>query len=200
MTSYPFVAWVSLVLRLGLYRLPVLDYYDESLLYSLGRESKPEVIIETGTNLGVSTFFFLKALHENRKGHLFSVDLPRKRYSIGGVEHEDYLPPRLAPGCVVPESLRDRWTLNLGDAKTELPKLLTSIDHLDLFFHDSEHTYDHMAFEFNTVWPKLRKGGLLLSDDVYFNRSFQDFCERVGREPQYSHPRYGVRKYGWITR
>jgi len=198
-TGYPFVIWVSFTLRLGLHHITLLDY-DESLLYSLARSSRPEVVVETGTNLGVSTFFLLKAFHENGKGQLFSIDLPRAQYLLGQMAHEDYLPPGLSPGCVVPPSLRSRWSLTLGNAKTELPKLLSSLDGVDMFLHDSEHTYDHMMFEFKNVWQKLRKGGLLVSDDVYCNSSFQDFCEEVDREPDYSRPRNGVRKYGWITR
>ena len=40
------------------------------------------------------------------------------------------------------------------------------------------HTYDCMTFEYETVWPFIEDGGLLLSDDVKWNNAFRDFCTR----------------------
>jgi len=188
------------VLRLGLYKLPALASYEEHRLYRMAKDLQPEVVIETGTNLGVSTFFILKALSENGRGHLFSIDLPHAQYSLRGERHEDYLPRGLPPGWVVPASLRRRWTLILGNARTELPRLLDTLDHLDMFLHDSEHTYEHMMFEFGAAWPKLREGGLMVADDVRLNSSFQDFCGCVRRMPGFSNHQYGRGKYGWVTR
>ncbi len=37
---------------------------------------------------------------------------------------------------------------------------------VDLFYHDSLHTYDHMFWEFGTALPYLSPRGLLASDDV----------------------------------
>ncbi len=63
------------------------------------------------------------------------------------------------------------------------PKLLTESGEVDLFIHDSEHTYQNMMFEFHTVWPYLRKGGLLLSDDIDWNQAFKEFADKVGAVP-----------------
>lgn len=71
-----------------------------------------------------------------------------------------------------------RWNLILGDAKIELPKLLKQLKSVDIFLHDSLHTYEHMMFEYNTVWKHLSVNGLLLSDDVNekWSLAFVDFC------------------------
>ena len=45
--------------------------------------------------------------------------------------------------------------------------------------HDSEHTYENMTWEFQTVWPYLKTGGLLLSHDVEANSAFPDLCTSV---------------------
>ena len=37
---------------------------------------------------------------------------------------------------------------------------------IDIFFHDSLHTYDHMMFEYLTSWDYLKEGGVLFSDDI----------------------------------
>ena len=49
---------------------------------------------------------------------------------------------------------------------------------IDLFFHDSLHTYAHMMFEFGTVWPFLKSGSVLLSHDVHWNRAFRHFARQ----------------------
>ena len=48
-----------------------------------------------------------------------------------------------------------------------LPKVLQGVEKVDLFLHDSVHQYDFMMKEFETVWPKIPVGGLLLADDVF---------------------------------
>jgi predicted O-methyltransferase YrrM len=32
-----------------------------------------------------------------------------------------------------------------------------------------------MIFEFETVWPYLKNGGILISDDIISNNAFKDF-------------------------
>jgi hypothetical protein len=57
-----------------------------------------------------------------------------------------------------------------------LPAVVAGVPAVDIFLHDSLHTYRNMRFEYQTVWPHLREGGVLLSDDVAMNRAFGDFC------------------------
>ena len=64
-----------------------------------------------------------------------------------------------------------------------LPKLLRRLGCIDLFLHDSRHTYKTMMNEYNVVWPYLRQGGLLLSDDVIENDAFIDFADKVKIRP-----------------
>jgi len=46
---------------------------------------------------------------------------------------------------------------------------------VDIFVHDSLHTYRNMRFEFETVWPSLTHSGVVISDDIAMNRAFEDF-------------------------
>jgi hypothetical protein len=34
-----------------------------------------------------------------------------------------------------------------------------------------------MFFEYEAAWPKLKIGGVLVSDDVNRNSAFEDFCK-----------------------
>ncbi|WP_353851596.1 hypothetical protein [Microcystis sp. LE19-131.1A] len=40
-----------------------------------------------------------------------------------------------------------------------------------------------MMFEYQTAYPHIVEGGLLLSDDVVWNRAFYDFCKKQGKKP-----------------
>jgi hypothetical protein len=84
---------------------------------------------------------------------------------------------------IASKRLRHRWELILGDSKIELSRLLKDLDSIDVFFHDSLHSYDHMSFEFKTALPKIKKGEYLISDDIHLNNSFIDFCKAVKCKP-----------------
>ena len=91
------------------------------------------------------------------------------------------LPPEKVGVCVS-KNLKKRWNLILGDSKKELPKLLSSLKSIDMFLHDSKHTYEHMMWEFDTIWPSLSDDGVLVSDDTNWNTSFVDFSSKVDRK------------------
>jgi predicted O-methyltransferase YrrM len=144
-------------------------------LYAVVRTTKPEVVIETGVASGTSSWLVLNALHKNGRGRLYSIDLP---------DHDPTAPYNVGrangTGRVVPESLKDRWKLILGDSRQTLPALLADVGRVGLFFHDSEHTYDAMTREFETVLPHLDTGGVIVSDDVQKNAAFAEVTARHG--------------------
>jgi predicted O-methyltransferase YrrM len=137
------------------------------LCYLLCRLIEPSVVIETGVAYGVSSAFILRALEENGGGTLHSVDLPPLRR-----DYERFW------GIAIPEALRDRWTVHRGASGRVLPHLLEEAGTLDLFVHDSLHTYRNMRREFDLVWPRIRKGGVLLADDVERNRAFGELLRK----------------------
>jgi len=141
--------------------------------YLLCRIMKPKAVVETGVAYGVTSTFILHALASDGCGRLWSVDLPPLAQGA-----DDYV------GRLVPQKLRDRWTLVRGSVQRVLPGVLTASDKIDIFIHDSLHTYAHMMFEFSKAWPILRAGGILIADDVEGNRAFEDFALRVN--PSYS--------------
>jgi predicted O-methyltransferase YrrM len=129
--------------------------------YLLCRLIQPSVVVETGVAYGVSSAFVLRALEENGRGTLHSIDLPPLRR-----EAERFW------GIAVPERLRGRWRLHRGASARVLPRLLGETGTVDLFVHDSLHTLRNMRREFESIWPYLRTGGALLADDVERNRAF----------------------------
>jgi len=152
-----------------------IDYESGTVLYVLVRIFKPEVVVETGVTNGVSSSFILKALTQNSRGRLYSIDLHyREGMSV---------PIGKKLGWIIPEELRNRWVLALGESTKVLPKLLKKLGTVDIFFHDSRHTYKTMMKEYSIVWPFLKDGGLLLSHDVKSNDAFLDFGDCVKAKP-----------------
>jgi predicted O-methyltransferase YrrM len=135
--------------------------------YLACRLLEPVTVVETGVAYGVSSAFILKALEENGRGSLHSVDLPPLRRGVGRFW-----------GVAVPEALKDRWRLHRGTSARILHGLLEELGEVDLFLHDSLHTRRNMRREFEAVWPHLRTGGVVLADDVERNRAFGELRRR----------------------
>jgi len=152
-----------------------IDYESGTVLYVLVRIFKPEVVVETGVANGVSSSFILKGLTQNSRGRLYSIDL---HYREGVV-----VPIGKKLGWIIPEELRNRWVLVLGESTKVLPKLLKKLGTVDIFFHDSRHTYKTMMKEYTIVWPFLKSRGLLLSHDAKSNDAFLDFVDHIKAKP-----------------
>ncbi len=133
--------------------------------YALIRKYNLETIVETGTSMGWSSFMILNALKRNGKGNLYSFDLDDSESvkQNGGV------------GYLVPNNLRQNWTLVIGDTKKELEPILKKLKKIDMFIHDSEHSYEMMIFEYNLAWSYLEDEGILCSDDINHSKAFEEF-------------------------
>lgn len=83
------------------------------------------------------------------------------------------------PGWIVPNYLWKRFDLILGNTQKELKPLLWKLGKIDMFYHDSEHTYETMLWEYRTAWPYLSKKGVLCSDDVTWNTAFNEFKKEI---------------------
>jgi predicted O-methyltransferase YrrM len=150
----------------------------KKLLYLAVRALRPRLVVETGPFNGASSTFLLHALEANGgDGRLVSFDVPDARDALGVPILEGR-----EPAWLVPDELRHRFELVLGDTRDTLRRRLAREEAVDLFFHDSLHTTRHMLFEFRTAWRHLRRGGVLVSDDVFWNPAFWLFT-RVHRVP-----------------
>jgi hypothetical protein len=152
-------------------------------VYLVVRIAKPELLIETGVFDGQSSAVILEAMRCNGKGRLLSIDLPAVEMIEAATSKmpEKNLPPGHGAGWLIPDRLRTRHDLRLGDARKLLPELFSDGNSVDAFLHDSLHTYEHMEFEYRTAWPHIRQGGLLLSDDIAWVPAFQNFAKHLNR-------------------
>jgi len=143
-------------------------------LYTVIRQHRPTNVIETGVGAGYSSAYILAALNENGTGTLHSIDMP-------ALDAAWSLPSGRPPGFLVPEALRRRWDFHIGYVQEELPVLLDNLGAVDVFFHDSDHSYENMMFEFRLGYRHLGKGGFLVGDDVTLNCAMLDFASEAKR-------------------
>ena len=142
---------------------------DCATLYALTRWRRPAIVVESGGFLGMSSAFLLKALVDEGL-------TTAKLYSMEWSEDCDQ-------GALIPNELRSQFVPLRGKVEDfmrsdELPSFI------DMFLHDSSHSYRHMLWEFRQFWPRLRDGGLLVSHDVHMNAAFPEFVAKT-----YAHDR-----------
>lgn len=137
------------------------------LLYFLVRHLRPRVVVETGVAAGFSSYAILLALRENGGGRLYSSDFPYFRIDT----------PEKFVGFVVDDDLRGDWVcLTKGDKKN-LPNILSQIDHIDLFHYDSDKSYSGRKWALDYVYPRMKKGSVIVMDDINDNAYFHDFIQ-----------------------
>jgi predicted O-methyltransferase YrrM len=137
------------------------------VLYTICRILRPDTVVETGVASGVSSSYILCALEQNKHGALHSIDLSWRNGQSG---------------WIIPGYLRHRWQLISGRSSDTLSPLLEELGAVDVFLHDSEHSYKNMLWEYHTAWAYLGTGGLLLSHNIDSNDAFSDFCRSVKYE------------------
>ncbi len=130
-------------------------------IYMAIRSLRPKKVVETGIGSGKSSLSILSALDE---GELISID-PLIAYGD---------PPRSDFGFLVPEELKRKWRIIKGTSREILPVILESIKFIDVFIHDSEHSYGNVKFELIEAYNHIVKG-LILVDNYDWTTAPLDF-------------------------
>ena len=145
-------------------------------LYLLVRSLRPSRVVETGVRPGYSTAWILSALAANRSGELVSLGPGPTVGRARGLQE-------YSVGQLVAPSLRDRWTLVLGNTEERLQSLL-SAGPLDLFFYDNGIDAGRARFELRAAWTALSPRGVLLAHHIEANSAWTEFCKGQGLSPQ----------------
>lgn len=157
------------------------------LLYIVTRLKKPGVVVETGVAAGFSSASFLAALEENGSGHLYSSDFPYFRIE----DPEKYI------GVVVPQDLKQRWSLlTKGDA-ANIPRILAQIGKLDIVHYDSDKSYAGRHAVVGQLWDQMNPSAVFIMDDIQDNAYFYDLITEK-RCTDYSVISYENKYIGYI--
>ena len=134
---------------------------EAQFVYKVVRQVKPLVVVETGS--GKTSLAILMALRDNTQGKLYSIDLPE----LEGTRSHDSNKGALEEFWQALLLEYPEWDIREKDILKELPQLFDELSQVDIFFHDSRHTGEQIAWEWDLLMGrgKLPKGGLFGSHD-----------------------------------
>jgi hypothetical protein len=136
-------------------------------LFAITRLLRPAHLLEVGVSSGVSSAYLLQALERNGRGTLHSVDRPKLAPANGGRRSTApswSLPPGRSSGWAVPDRLRPRWDLRIGDKKVVLPLLADELSEANLLVYDVPHDDRAARQEFGRLDPLFAQGSVLIAD------------------------------------
>ena len=116
-------------------------------LYAWIMATKPKIVVETGVASGITTNIIMEALGKTG-GKLYSIDINPKSIDVYRGGHP--------------------WSFVLLESprKRNLTRFAQTIQPIDLWIHDSDHSYNWQKFEYQLAKKFLSKAGILVSDDI----------------------------------
>lgn len=128
--------------------------------YALIRAIQPEHVVETGTDLGLGSCVIAAALLRNAHGHLTTIDIdPEAGYLIG-----------------------QPWSSVIEFRTGNSIDVLASVPAVDVFLHDSLHTYEYETLELTTIERNLRPNAIIISDNAQESLALSEWAERTDRQ------------------
>jgi len=153
---------------------PIVDKYREILMERLATED----ILEIGSGWGI---FARSALETLKAARLTTID----KIPVEG--RQDF--------NEATAGFEDRIERIVGESREELPKLRHAGRQFDIVLVDGAHDYNNCLNDLRLGWSMLKKGGLLLMDDLFNRHNWDHQCD-----PDWEDPRtfdYGVARALW---
>lgn len=137
------------------------DYY--KYLPLVIEKFKPQQVVELGSAAGTSALMMLSYLPDNAMLYACSIPEPEGEFRF---IKEDYPNLKLIRGDDLDLSV---W------GNTDLAKT-------DIWFFDTNHTYEQISSEYKLYKPFFKKGCLVFIDDINLNEGMQQFWNELNEE------------------
>ena len=131
--------------------------------YAIVRATKPSVVVETGTEKGLGSLVLAEALIKNGAGRLITIDMEPSSGLLLGAEY----------GGVIERMIEDSLLA------------ISKIDQIDLFIHDSDHSAEHEAREFELLQSRLTTDAVVLSDNSHATTELANWSLQNNRRFKY---------------
>ena len=128
--------------------------------YCLIRITRPGTVVETGTEKGLGSLIIQRALDMNNYGKLFTLDLDK--YA----------------GSLLDSNDKEKISLLIGDSIQSI----SSINEIDFFIHDSDHSAEHEKKELEAIEGKLSSNAFVLSDNSHVTDELYNWSKKMGRK------------------
>jgi len=137
------------------------------LLYRITRWFRPEMIVELGTGMGISTMYLASASPETPL-HTIERDADRARMAA-------QLIGRCCPGAV---------SIHRGEMEEELETILTLVPGRFLVFLDGNHHYDPTVRIVRKLLDRAGEEAVIVMDDIYWSRGMQRAWKEINSWPE----------------
>lgn len=138
------------------------DYYQ--WLPKLIKMTKPKQIVELGGAMGVSAIAMLQTLPKTSKLYSITLEEHGLEFSFMDKEYDNFIK-------IVGDDLDlNNWPKDLDLSKT------------DIWFIDSEHTYEQVRKEIDLYKKYFKEGSILLFDDIHINDGLSQVWEEIKQE------------------
>jgi predicted O-methyltransferase YrrM len=155
------------------------SHEEKMILYNHIRELRPEIVVETGTHRGLTSFYLAHALHDNEFGHLYTAD----PYEWGAKGNFRKI-PELAP-YITYHQIRGS-------------ELKNHINKIDFFFCDGYHEKEEVLEEVDALFPLLTDGAVVYFHDSNDSAPTCDIPGAInerGLEVEYIRTKNGMARY-----
>lgn len=138
------------------------DYY--KWLPKLIKMTQPKQIVELGGAMGVSAISMLQTLPKKSKLYSITLEEHGLEFSFMDKEYSNFVK-------IVGDDLDlNNWPKDLDLSKT------------DIWFIDSEHTYEQVRKEIDLYKKYFKEGSILLFDDIHINEGLSQVWEEIKQE------------------
>ncbi len=164
------------------------------LLYRLVKHFQPQVMLELGTSVGISSMYMAQA---NPNGTLYTIEGDEAVFGIAQKRFQAMNLANIKPIC--------------GTFETELPHLANEVSSFDFVFIDGDHNGTKLLQYFNVILPKLNENSIVVVDDIRWSNDMEDAWRELKANRQVSVSidlfrcgvlffRHGITKQNFILR
>ncbi|MCS7073463.1 MAG: class I SAM-dependent methyltransferase [Bacteroidia bacterium] len=131
--------------------------------FAIIRIMKPKIVIETGIDKGLGSCLIANALIRNQRegytGHYYGTDINPKAGFL-------FQKPYSSVGEIL-----------YGDSIESLRKLSEPVD---ILISDSDHSETYELNEYEVIFPKMNREGVIIGDNSFQSPSLLRFCQKHG--------------------
>lgn len=137
----------------------------------LVRERKPDVVVEFGTEFGISGMYFLAGIESNGKGKLLTFE-PNDVWA------------RLAKNNLL--QISNRFDLIVGTFEENIEDSLPQHQPIDMAFIDAIHTREFVIPQLELVVSKSSNKAIIILDDINFSPDMRECWKEVSTDGRFS--------------
>jgi predicted O-methyltransferase YrrM len=137
------------------------------LIYRLAKDNQPDLVIELGTCLGLTTAYLATAVPD------------KEVVTIEGC------PQTAAVAAANFQALQlKNVELRVGNFDDLLPALIAEKQKLDFVYIDGNHRKEATLNYFKWCLPKVHENSLLIFDDIYWSAGMKEAWEEIKQHPE----------------